>query len=141
MDDPGLLEDWLQQASERGFLWHQFRNDQHGPDYLAATLQRAGTADVLVLSGEDYAHAYRTPVASEEDVFRPSLVWWWYGHSPVWVVRAVLALPEPGHPDAPGHLMKVPAPTGVPGSLRPVKIRAGRVRLPVAATDDGAGTS
>jgi hypothetical protein len=125
MDD--LLEHWLQQVSDRGFLWHSFRSDRHGPDYLAAVLARPDVADVLVISGDEYAHAYRTPRGdSSDDVFRPKLVWWWYGTNPIWVVRALLALPEPRHPDAPHHLMNIPAPTGVPGALRPVRIQPGR---------------
>jgi hypothetical protein len=59
-------------------------------------------------------------------VFAPSLVHWWYGRNPaqpgtsmVWVLRALLTLPEPGD-----VLPLAPAPdgTGVPGTRTPVRI-------------------
>jgi hypothetical protein len=124
------LDPLMEEAGRRGFLWHQFRVDRHGPDVLSGVFHWADCADVVVLTDELTSHAYRTPTGRVTDVFAPSHVRWWYGRnqaepgiSMVWVLRALLALPEPDEPG--GMLPLVPAPsgTGISGQRVPVRIR------------------
>jgi hypothetical protein len=123
------LDALLAEAGKRGFTWHQFRGDQHGPDVLAGVFQWDDCADVLVLTDECGSHAYRTPTDHATDVFAPTHVLWWYGgnqtrpgNAMVWILRALLTLPRPEVLNA---LPLVPAPvnTGVPGRRIPVRIR------------------
>ncbi|GAB3435181.1 hypothetical protein [Actinophytocola sediminis] len=137
------LDALIEVAAKRGYLWHQFRVDRHGPDVLAGAYQWALCADVVVLADERNSHAYRTPTGPTTDVFAPTRVHWWYGRSddsvappakpgqlrvlpgisPVWTLRALLTLPTPDEPG--GLLPPMPAPkgTGVAGDRVPVRIR------------------
>lgn len=117
------LDVLLETAGERGYMWHMFRADRHGPEVLAGVFQHAKCADVFVFSGESYAHAYRLPTGDETDVFSPAHVYWWYGASPVWTLRALLTLRAPGHPDAPEMLTPAPSNLGIPGDRVPVRMR------------------
>lgn len=118
--DVGELDALLERTGKAGFLWHMFRVDQHGPEVLAGVYHWRGCADVVVLSGEQSAHAYRSPADATTDVFAPRHVLWWYGNNPVWTLRALLTIPPPDHPDA---LTPAPPGTGVPGGRRPVRVR------------------
>jgi hypothetical protein len=109
------LDALLETAGRRGYLWHMFRIDRHGPEVLAGVFQHPGRADVFVFSSDDQAHAYRLPTSADTDVFAPTLVYWWYVSSPVWTLRALLTLPAPGHPDAPGTLIPAPSTLGISG--------------------------
>jgi hypothetical protein len=114
----------LEKAGKRGFMWHQFRVDRHGPDVLAGVYQWEGCADVVVIRDERHAHAYRTPTGPDTDVFVPTHVTWWYsGDKLVWTLRALLTLPEPGCPHAPTALTPAFPGTGVTGARVPVRIR------------------
>jgi hypothetical protein len=113
----------LEEAGKRGFLWHLFRSNQHGPDVLAGVFQWPDCADVFVLTDERHAHAYRMPTGPHSDVYVPGEVFWWYQSSPVWTLRAVLTLPEPDHPDTPTALAAAPPGSGIPGDRVPVRIR------------------
>jgi hypothetical protein len=84
--------------------------------------RRRLTAIVDQVQGQ-HAHAYRMPTGRHADVFAPTRVYWWYGASPVWTLRAVLTLPEPGGPEAPNTLTPVPPGLGIPGNRMPVKVR------------------
>lgn len=117
------LDALLEEAARRGYLWHMFRTNRHGPEVVAAVFQWPGCADVFVLNDEDYAHAYRTPTGPQSDVFAPREVLWWYGGSPVWTLRALLTLPAPGSSDAPTVLAPAPPGSGVPGDRLPVRTR------------------
>jgi len=117
------LDVLLETAGKRGFMWHMFRTDQHGPEVLAGVFQHPGCADVFVFSGGEHAHAYRLPTGRHADVFAPTQVYWWYGASPVWTLRAVLTLLEPGHPEAPDTLIPVPPGLGIPSNRIPVRMR------------------
>jgi hypothetical protein len=117
------LDVLLEMAGKRGYLWHMFRTDQHGPEELAGVFQHAGCADVFMLSGGEHAYAYRVPTDRHADVFAPTRLYWWYGASPVWTLRALLTLPEPGHPDAPDALFAAPTGLGIPGDRMPVRMR------------------
>lgn len=115
------LDALLDEAGRRGFLVHMFRVDRRGPEVVAWVFNWGGCADVFVLSGEEHAQAYR--VSTGADVFAPDQVLWWYRSSPVWTLRALLTLAEPGRPDAPVIPSPAPPGLGVPGDRTPVRIR------------------
>ena len=117
------LDALLEKAGKRGFTWHMFRTDQHGPEVLAGVFQHPGCADVFVFSGGEHAHAYRVPTGRHANVFAPTSVYWWYGAGPVWTLRAEQTLPEPGDPEAPEKLTPVPPGLGIPGNRTQVKVR------------------
>lgn len=117
------LDALLEQAGKRGFVWHLFRPDHHGPEVLAGVFQWATCADVVVLSDATHAHAYRVPIGESTDVFAPTRVLWWYGPNPVWTLRALLTLLPPEHLEAPRTLMAAPPGMGVPGDRQPVRMR------------------
>jgi hypothetical protein len=122
------LQGLLEQAGKSGFTWWQFRDcdELAGLRRHPDTTDVAGSTDVLVLRHTDVAHAYRTPAGPLEDELAPTRVWWWYGGPTAQTIRALLTLPAPGTPGAPGTLMPIPAPTGVAGDLTPVRIRVPR---------------
>jgi hypothetical protein len=117
------LDALLGEAGRRGFLVHMFRVDRRGPEVVASVFNWGGCSDVFVLSGTDHAQAYRMPTGPAADVFAPDHVVWWYRSSPVWTLRALLTLPEPGQPGAPVALSPAPPGLGVPGDRTPVRIR------------------
>lgn len=84
----------VETATERGFRWQVFRTDRHGTEVLAGVFRHRDVTDVVVVSDEDHAHAYRVPT-KDTDLFAPSRVYWWYAASPVWTLRALLTLPAP----------------------------------------------
>lgn len=114
------LDALLEKAGKRGFLWHMFRTDRHGPEVLAGVFQHVDRADVLVLTGHDHAHAYRLPTTGDTDVFAPTRVYWWYAATPVWTLRALLTLATPDEPDA---LVQAPPGLGISGDRVPVRMR------------------
>lgn len=126
------LDELLERAGKAGFVWWEFASGSE--PRLAGVLSGPDTADVLVLHDNNVAHAYRTPAGPLDEVFRPDMVWWWFGGPPELTVRTLLSLPAHGAPGAPGPLMPNPAPTGVPGDLTPVRVRA---PLWTAARHDG----
>lgn len=134
------LDALIEEAGRRGFLWHQYRVDRHGPEVLAGVFQWGVCADVVVLTDETSSHAYRTPTDPAIDVFAPTHVHWWYGRSdhtvklPApdaslpgvdirWVLRALLTLPTPYEPDGLPALIPAPPGTGVSGDRVPVRLR------------------
>lgn len=129
---PRELDDLLEQLGKVGFLWWHFPAAADRPEVLAGVYQYPhaettdGTCDVVVLHHDELAHAYRAPAGPLDEVFRPAQVWWWYGGPPDQTIRALLALPQPGVPGAPGTLMPLPAGTGVAGDLAPVRVHAPR---------------
>jgi hypothetical protein len=123
--DVDELDALLTEVGKRGFLLHAFRTDLHGPEIVAFVHSYGGLADVLILLDERYACAHRVPTGLGIDMFAPRRVLWWYGHTPMWTVRALLTLGPPGHPDAPAVLIDTPAGYGLPAERRlPVRIRA-----------------
>ena len=120
------LDALLAEAGRRGFLWHQFRVDEHGPDVLAGLYRWPTCADVVVLLDENTSHAYRVPLDAA-DVFAPTHVHWGYYQPPqvsaVWVLRALLTIPRPDEPGGLGPLTPAPEGTVVPGARVPVRLR------------------
>lgn len=132
------LDALIEEAGRRGYLWYQFRVDQHGPEVLAGVFNWDRCADVVVLTDENSAHAYRAPTDTGTDVFAPSHIHWWYGRSDeltgasnivlpgvgmVWILRALLTLPAPSEPGGAPSLVPAPKGTGVPGDRIPVRLR------------------
>lgn len=112
------LDALLGEIGRRGYLLYSFRTDLHGPEILAAVYDYGGTADVVVLFAADHAVAYRTPTGPGLDVFAPERVYWMYGGSPIWTLRALLTLAPPADPHAPTALVEAP-----PGLRRPTAER------------------
>lgn len=123
MADPTELDVLLETAGKRGFMWHMFRTDRHGPDVLAGVFQHPGFADVIVMSSSEHAHAYRLPTDADTDVFGPTRVSWWYGASPVWTLRALLTLTCPDEPQTSDALIPAPPGLGIQGDRVPVRLR------------------
>lgn len=137
--DVNELDALIEEAGRRGYMWHQFRTDRHGPEVLAGVFRWGRCVDVVVLTDEKGSHAYRTPTAAAIDVFAPSHVHWWYGRidnavrlpdsmvlpgvSMVWVLRALLTLPDPEEPGGLPRLVPAPPGTGIPGDRIPVHMR------------------
>jgi hypothetical protein len=119
------LDELLGQIGRQRFLVHAFRSDRDGPDVLAFVhYWVGGTADVAILFDEERASAFRTAGAGA-DVFAPVLVSWCYTSKPVWTLRALIVLPEPGHADERVEIMRPPPECILPaGSRRPVRVRA-----------------
>lgn len=119
------LDDLLVRLGRQRFMEHAFRVDRHGPDVLGFVhAWGAGTVDVVILFDERLACAYRTVTGPDVDVFAPDLVSWWYSSSPVWTLRAMISLPQPGHPDAPSLVMTPPRGYALPKEgRRPVRVR------------------
>ncbi len=68
---------------------------------MAAMFKHQTCADVFILRSEHQATAYRVPTLDDTGVFNPQNVTYQYHANPLWTLRAILALPAPGHPDAP----------------------------------------
>lgn len=71
--DMNELDVLIEQAGKRGYLWHLFRVDKHGPEVLAGVFQWKECADVIVLTDDQDTHAYRTPTPVA-DLFAPPYV-------------------------------------------------------------------
>jgi hypothetical protein len=118
------LEVLMETIGHRGFLFHSFGSDRHGPKVLAAVRDFGGCADVVIMIDAEHACAYRTPTGAGIDVFAPSHVYWSYAAGSVWTLRALVTLAPPGHPDAPGELSVAPDGLGLPKDGRlPVRVR------------------
>jgi hypothetical protein len=119
------LDVLLETIGKRGYFFYEtHRGHWPEPDALAAVRDYGGTADVLILYDEDRACAFRTPTGRAFDALSPTHVYWYYEHSPVWTLRALVTLAPPGYPEAPDELIAMPPGYGIPpGERRPVRIR------------------
>jgi hypothetical protein len=119
------LDELLSLVGRQRFLAHAFGSDRNGPEILAFVHYWAGgTADVVIVFDEDKACAYRT-AGTGRDVFAPELVSWSYTSNAVWTLRALITLPEPGHPEEPREIMRPPPQCILPaGNRMPVRVRA-----------------
>ena len=126
---PSEIDVLINEAGKRGFVWHLFRTNQHGPEILAGVLRWPTCSDVVVLIDDHRSHAYRVPTGDprESRCSRPEQVHWFYGLSAdvgmTWVLRALLTLPHPAEPHGLPTPVAVPAAIGVPGDRLPVVIR------------------
>lgn len=91
----------LSELRRRGWtlvLW----GPQHAPELMGAVLRWQYVTDVLLIRNVCDATGYRVPTHRESDViFNPDVVLYQYHQSPLWTLRAMLALPPPGTPNAP----------------------------------------
>lgn len=94
------LRDLLSELRRR--QWTLIRwGDADAPSLLAAMFKWPTCADVLILRNEHHATVYRVPTFDDAGVFNPTVVSYQYHSSPLWALRAILALPAPGEPGAP----------------------------------------
>jgi hypothetical protein len=122
--DDRELEVLLELLGRQGFLIHQLDPNHHRPTVLAATRNLGEAEDVIVLLDRGHAAAWRCPTGPGIDPLAPAEVLWSYAACAVWTMRAALALPLPGHPDAPATLTTAPAGLGLPADARmPARVR------------------
>ena len=99
------------------------------PELVAATFDWGSCADVLVLRRDETASGHRTLTFEGADPLRPAAVLFQYHAVALWTLRAMLALPPPGHPGAPADVQTPHRLCGVPDGLpRPLVIRPLRMR-------------
>jgi hypothetical protein len=132
-----VLEELLEELRRRKWVLHLFGGREE-PDVYAAVHRWPTCADVIVLRDEHRASAFRVPLFPGTDVFSPKVVTWQYHATPVWTLRAVLTLAEPGTPGAPLQALRPQPECHIPPELRQdVTIR------PTSTTetteDDGGG--
>jgi hypothetical protein len=119
----GDLEHWLTLLRHRRWVLH-VGGDPRGPEWIAAHKQWDACTDVVIIRDERSATACRVPGDEFTDVLEPQWVTWVYSASPVWTLRAVLTLAEPGSPDEPVCLIPAPSPCRIPRvGRRPVTVR------------------
>ncbi|ASU80020.1 hypothetical protein CDG81_19090 [Actinopolyspora erythraea] len=94
------LKDLLNELRRRH--WTLIRwGPEDGPCLMAAMFKWQACADVLILRDEHQATGYRVPTMDDSGVFNPDRVSYQYHASPLWTLRAILGLPEPGQPGSP----------------------------------------
>ncbi|MGI8313348.1 hypothetical protein [Saccharopolyspora hattusasensis] len=94
------LKDLLSELRRRN--WTLIRwGPEDSPQLWAAMFKWLDCADVFILRSEAKANAYRVPTPDGDGIFNPGRVFYQYHASPLWTLRAILALPEPRHPEAP----------------------------------------
>ncbi|WIY06888.1 hypothetical protein QRX60_24655 [Amycolatopsis mongoliensis] len=133
---PGL-EQLLEELRRRKWVLHLF-GGREAPEIYAAVHTWPTCADVIILRDEHRASAYRVPTFPGTDVFSPRVVTWQYHATPVWTLRAVLTLAEPGTPGAPLQALRPQ-----PGCHIPLELRRDVTIRPTSTTeaegDDGGG--
>jgi hypothetical protein len=101
------------------------------PNALVASYEWDGYLDVLTIRDFDRVTAARVPTRGGVDVFAPEVVVWAYEGPPQQVLRALLDLVHPVHPDAPTAEFPAPPSLSIPhAQQRPMVIRfpsSGRV--------------
>ncbi|MEU8639717.1 hypothetical protein AB0C38_46630 [Amycolatopsis sp. NPDC048633] len=115
---PGL-EELLEELRRRKWVLHLF-GGREAPEIYAAVHTWPTCADVIILRDEHRASAYRVPTFPGTDVFSPRVVTWQYHATPVWTLRAVLTLSEPGTPGAPLQALRPQPQCHIPPELRQV---------------------
>ncbi|SFW90686.1 hypothetical protein [Amycolatopsis australiensis] len=132
-----VLEQLLEELRRRKWVLHLF-GGREAPELYAAVHEWPTCADVIILRDEHRASAYRVPTFPGTDVFAPRVVTWQYHATPVWTLRAVLTLAEPGTPGAPLQALRPQPECHIPPGLRrDVTIRPTSTTEP--AEDDGGG--
>jgi hypothetical protein len=111
------LDDWLHDLRRARFTFF-YMPDREDPNAIAATYRWPGAVDVFGLFRDGTGLAYRTPVSSiDRSPFRPLSVSWAFAGDPVWAIRGVLGLPEPGTEGEPVWVQDAPPLCGVLGEL------------------------
>ncbi|MEU5263659.1 hypothetical protein [Amycolatopsis sp. NPDC021455] len=111
------LEELLEELRRRKWVLHLF-GGREAPEIYAAVHRWPTCADVIILRDEHRASAYRVPTFPGTDVFSPRVVTWQYHATPVWTLRAVLTLAEPGTPGAPLQALRPQPDCHIPLELR-----------------------
>jgi hypothetical protein len=94
--DSNLLDEWLEELRRRRWTHHYFP-DRRAPNVHASLfIWNGGIADVVAIFDTGTALAYRAPFPQGESPFDPLRVTWVFAGEPIWAIRGVLALPEPG---------------------------------------------
>jgi hypothetical protein len=94
------LNDLLSELRRR--QWTLIRwGPEDAPALLAAVFRGDSYTDVLILRNAEQATGYRLPMFPESDIFNPHTVAYQYHSTPLWTLRAMLALPAPGKSGAP----------------------------------------
>lgn len=131
------LEELLEELRRRNWVLHLF-GGREAPEIYAAVHRWPTCADVIVLRDEQRASAFRVPTFPGTDVFGPRVVTWQYHATPVWTLRAVLTLAEPGTPGAPLQALRPQPGCHIPLELRQdVVIRPTGTGVDLTGKDDG----
>ena len=132
------LDELLEELRRRKWVLHLF-GGREAPEIYAAVHRWPTCADVIILRDEHRASAYRVPTFPGMDVFSPGVVTWQYHATPVWTLRAVLTLAEPGTRGAPLQALRPQPDCHIPfGLRRDVTIRpTSIVPEPDRGGDDG----
>lgn len=117
------LKDLLNELRRR--KWTLIRwGPERLPQLMAGMYRWQACADVLILRDESHATGYRVPTMDDTGVFNPERVTYQYHAPPLWALRAILGLPEPGEPEAPMAIEAPDTPCYLPEDLpQPVLIR------------------
>jgi hypothetical protein len=112
-----LLDEWL--GVLRSAKWTFFyMPNRENPNAVAAIYRWRDAVDVFGLFRDGTGLAYRSPMPADGDPFRPLFVSWAFaGEDPVWAIRGVLALPEPGTSGEPVWVQEAPPLCRVLGTL------------------------
>lgn len=97
-----------------------------GPNALVASYQWEHCFDLVTIRSFDRVTAARvpTPHRGRVDVFAPEVVVWAREGPPQWVLRALLNLIHPAHPEAPSTVSPAPPSLYIPrAEQRPLTIR------------------
>jgi hypothetical protein len=109
MDEVGGLVELLEEV---GFEQHRLCIERDHPEILIGTYRWDYHIDVVIVIGEQHAHAYRVSASFADHVLAPIRMSWHRRTSAVKALRAVLALPPPGHPKAPSRPLTPPHGSG-----------------------------
>jgi hypothetical protein len=105
--------------------WTLFRwGSEDDPALVAAVFKWNSSADVIILRRNRTATGYRVPTREDSEIFRPRIVSFQYHGPPLWTLRAVLTLPEPGpgelHAETPHRDCRIPTELPKPIVIRPL---------------------
>lgn len=120
---PPVVEELLIDVVADGFVVYCC-GDRAAPSALVASYQWDHCIDVLTMRNFDKIIAARVPKGIEVDLFAPEVVVWAYEGPPQRVLRALLNLVHPAHPDAPIREYPAPPMLCIPrAEQRPMTIR------------------
>jgi hypothetical protein len=120
---PPEVERLLGEVVADGFVVHCC-GPRTAPNALVASYEWDDYVDVLTIRDFDRITAARVPTRGGVDVFAPEVVVWAYEGPPQQVLRALLDLVHPVHPDAPTAEFPAPPSLSIPrAQQRPMAIR------------------
>jgi hypothetical protein len=136
---PAVVEELLVDVATDGFTLYCC-GPKLAPNALVAAYEWKHYVDLLTIRDFDRVTTARVPTHGRVDIFAPEVVVWAYEGPPQQVLRALLDLVHPAHPDAPTK--EHPAPAGLqvpraqqrPMTIRPPSPSQARVRADRLAT-------